>query len=264
MTQTKMEEKQFLQIDYAILGIKKIRCNGKEHNFTDALKTTYSYLRGWKEAFPSYNKIADVFGITRDAAKERVKNLEAMGLVERIERPGQSNFYTVNEINYENVKGRSYSENKGTRHEAKQKETEAVTQTSPQEPQQPATNPALPSDVVQTETESSSDDDQDEQQTESPTDVYCADDSLTGIQSEQNETEQNNEEDKLQSLFEDYRSYCRNNQLDEKAYESNFGDFYDETFSPELAETFKRFMPFLMFYDWDEESEIFEDLGIPF
>lgn len=157
MTQTKMEEKQFLQIDYAILGIKKIRYNGKEHNFTDALKTTYAYLKGWKEAFPSYNKIADVFGITRDAAKDRVLSLEAMGLVERIERAGQSNFYIVKEIDFSNVKGRSYSENKGTRHEVK--EQEAVTATSPQEPQQPATHPALPSsDDIHTPADSLSDD----------------------------------------------------------------------------------------------------------
>ncbi|XXN65135.1 hypothetical protein ACRQ84_06205 [Enterobacter ludwigii] len=167
-----MKEKQHLQIDYAILGIKKIRYNGKDYNFTDALKTTYAYLKGWKEAFPSYNKIADVFGITRDAAKERVKSLEAMGLVERIERAGHSNYYFVKEIDFSNVKGRSYSENKGTRQQVR--EQEAVTQTSPQEPQQSATNPALPSDVVKNEPGSSSDDNQDEQQTESPNDVYCA------------------------------------------------------------------------------------------
>lgn len=143
MSQKKMEEKQFLQIDYAILAVKKIRHNGKEYNFTDALKTTYVYLKGWKEAFPSHNKIANVFGITRDAAKERVKILETMGLIERIIRPGQSNFYIVKEIVLDNIKGRSYSENKGTRHEVK--EQEAVTETSPQELQQIATKRALPS-----------------------------------------------------------------------------------------------------------------------
>lgn len=161
MSQKKMEEKQFLQIDYAILGIKKIRHNGKEYNFTDALKTTYVYLKGWKEAFPSYNKIADVFGITRDAAKERVRSLKTMGLVEKIERPGQSNFYIVNEIDLSNVKGRSYSENKGTRYEIKE-----------QESQQPATNPALlSSDDIHTPAYPGSDDSQCEQQTESPPDT---------------------------------------------------------------------------------------------
>ncbi|WP_053116000.1 hypothetical protein [Winslowiella iniecta] len=165
-----MKEKQHLQIDYAILGIKKIRYNGKDYNFTDALKTTYAYLKGWKEAFPSYNKIADVFGITRDAAKERVKSLEAMGLVERIERAGQSNYYIVKEIDFSNVKGRSYSENKGTRHEVR--EQEAVTETSPQGPQQPATDPALPSsDDIHTPAASGSDDSQDEQHTELPPDT---------------------------------------------------------------------------------------------
>ncbi|TPV30158.1 DUF6945 domain-containing protein, partial [Pantoea anthophila] len=45
-------------------------------------------------------------------------------------------------------------------------ETEAVTETSPQEPQQPETNPALPSsDDIHTSADSGSDDSQDEQQT---------------------------------------------------------------------------------------------------
>lgn len=156
---TQMKKKQHLQVDLEILAIKKIRHNGKEYNFTDALVNTYCYLKGWKEAFPSYNKIADVFAITRDAAKERVRSLEAMGLVEKIERSGQSNFYIVKEIDLSNVKGRSYSENKGTRHEIKEQETEAVTETSPQEPQQPETNPALPSsDDIHTPADSLSDD----------------------------------------------------------------------------------------------------------
>lgn len=124
MHKTTTEEKsQFLSIDYRILGVSEIHYKGQKYSFTDALKNTYCYLNGWKEAFPSYNKIADVFGITRDAAKERVRKLEDMGLVERTVRPGQSNFYTVNEIDFDNVHGRSYSENKGTLHEIKEAES---------------------------------------------------------------------------------------------------------------------------------------------
>ncbi|ENU5836497.1 hypothetical protein ACFH54_003676 [Klebsiella pneumoniae] len=251
MTQTKMEEKQFLQIDYAILGIKKIRYNGKEHNFTDALKTTYAYLKGWKEAFPSYNKIADVFGITRDAAKERVRNLEAMGLVEKTERPGQSNFYIVKEIDLSNVKGRSYSENKGTRHEVKKQE--AFKETSPQEPQQPATNPALPSsDDIHTSADSGSDDSQDEQQTESPPDDYCADDWLTDFQSEPDER---SEDEELHNIYEEYKLYCDLEGIDYKAYQESFIQFMDKTMIDSRFEEFKNLGQYLFNKDWDEEYD---------
>lgn len=55
---------------------------------------------------------------------------------------------------------------------AEEQETEAVTETSPQEPQQPAINPASPSsDDIHTSADPGSDDSQDEQQTESPPDT---------------------------------------------------------------------------------------------
>ncbi|WP_313571649.1 hypothetical protein [Pantoea piersonii] len=250
---TQMKKKQHLQVDLEILAIKKIRHNGKEYNFTDALVNTYCYLKGWKEAFPSYNKIADVFSITRDAAKDRVRSLEAMGLVEKIERSGQSNFYIVKEIDLSNVKGRSYSENKGTRHEIKEQETEAFTETSPQEPQQPERNPALPySDDIHTSADSGSDDSQDEQQTESPPDDYCADDWLTDFQSEPDER---SEDEELHNIYEEYKLYCDLEGIDYKAYQESFIQFMDKTMIDSRFEEFKNLGQYLFNKDWDEECD---------
>ncbi|MBW9467660.1 helix-turn-helix domain-containing protein [Enterobacter roggenkampii] len=114
---------QFLMVDYEILKINTITHNGKEFKFTDTLKNTYCYILGWGEgkAFPSYNKIADVFGITKGSAQDRINKLIEMGLVEKIERrDGKqrfSNLYNVLPINQESTTGRSYSENIGTRHQ---------------------------------------------------------------------------------------------------------------------------------------------------
>lgn len=116
---------QFLMIDYKILKINTITHNGKKYKFTDTLKNTYCYILGFekrgKEAFPSYNKIADVFGITKGSAQDRINKLIEMGLVEKIEQwKGKqrfSNLYYALPINQESTSGRSYSENIGTRHQ---------------------------------------------------------------------------------------------------------------------------------------------------
>lgn len=122
--------KQFLSVDYKILKINTITNQGKVFKFTDSLKNTYSYLAGWTTAFPSYNQIADVFGISRDAAKDRINKLIEMGLIEKNERwagdKRTSNLYTVLPLRVEDTTGRTYSENKGTRHEVKE-EQEAPT-----------------------------------------------------------------------------------------------------------------------------------------
>jgi len=111
-------------VDYEILKINQIIHNGKKHKFTDSLKNLYCYLRNWPEAFPSHNKIADVFGISRDAAKDRISSLVVMVLIERVERVGSSNLYTVNDITPEMTTGRTHAENKGTRHEATDRATQ--------------------------------------------------------------------------------------------------------------------------------------------
>ncbi|QBX68498.1 helix-turn-helix domain-containing protein [Serratia quinivorans] len=138
MNQTEHKEvhqiKQFLMVDYEILKVNQIINNGKKHKFTDSLKNLYCYLRHWPEAFPSHNKIADVFGISRDAAKDRIGSLVAMGLIERVERVGSSNLYTVNDITPEMTTGRTYAENKGTRHEKSDSATQNLAFQSAPEP----------------------------------------------------------------------------------------------------------------------------------
>lgn len=142
MIQTEHKEsnqtKQFLMVDYEILKINQVIHNGKKNKFTDSLKNLYCYLRNWPEAFPSHNKIADVFGISRDAAKDRIGALVAMGLIERVERVGSSNLYTVNEITTEMTTGRTYAENKGTRHEQPSNATQNLAvQPAPEPPEVP-------------------------------------------------------------------------------------------------------------------------------
>ncbi len=103
---------QFLKIDYQLLAVNKI--NG--HKFSDQSKMVYAYLAGWKEAFPSHNKIASVFGITRPAVEKRIAKLVEMGLIRTIERKGTSNLYEIVEIDSLKFCGRSESENAGTRY----------------------------------------------------------------------------------------------------------------------------------------------------
>ncbi|MHC5175912.1 hypothetical protein [Serratia rhizosphaerae] len=119
MNENNKQNKQFLMVDYEILKISEIVVNGKKEKFNDASKNIYCYIRNWPEAFPSHNKIAEVFGITRKAAEQRIKKLLELGLIERIERPGTSNLYHVKPITEEMKTGRSYSENKGTNYEDK-------------------------------------------------------------------------------------------------------------------------------------------------
>lgn len=132
-------------VDYEILKVNQIIHNGKKHKFTDSLKNLYCYLRNWPEAFPSHNKIADVFGISRDAAKDRIGALVAMGLIERVERVGSSNLYTVNDITSEMTTGRSYAENKGTRHEVTDRATQNLAvQPAPEPTEIPGSSPEEP------------------------------------------------------------------------------------------------------------------------
>ncbi len=139
------QTKQFLMVDYEILKINQIIHSGNTHKFTDSLKNLYCYLRNWPEAFPSHNKIADVFGISRDAAKDRIGALVTMGLIERVERVGSSNLYTVNDITSEMTTGRSYAENKGTRHEVTDRATQnLVVQPAPEPTEIPGSSPEEP------------------------------------------------------------------------------------------------------------------------
>lgn len=132
-------------------------------------------------------------------------------------------------------------------------ETEAVTETSPQEPQQPERNPALPSsDDIHTSADSGSDDSQDEQQTESPPDDYCADDWLTDFQSEPDER---SEDEELHNIYEEYKLYCDLEGIDYKAYQESFIQFMDKTMIDSRFEEFKNLGQYLFKKDWDEECD---------
>lgn len=149
MTQTENQEvhqtKQFLMVDYEILKINQIIHSSNKYKFTDSLKNLYCYLRNWPKAFPSHNKLAEVFGITKRAAEERVGKLIDMGLIERTERPGTSNLYTVNDITSEMTTGRSYAENKGTRHEVTDRATQNLAvQPAPEPTEIPGSSPEEP------------------------------------------------------------------------------------------------------------------------
>ncbi|ANE72309.1 helix-turn-helix domain-containing protein [Klebsiella pneumoniae] len=109
----------YFKSHYDIFKINTI--NGKK--FSISAKSIYSYLKSFSDAglkvFPSHNEIADTFGITRNAAIKQIEKLIELGLIKRETRPGNCNEYHVLPIQIENTSGRTYSENKGTRHEVK-------------------------------------------------------------------------------------------------------------------------------------------------
>lgn len=112
-------QNNYFKSHYDIFKINTI--NGKK--FSISAKSIYSYLKSFSDAglkvFPSHNEIADTFGITRNAAIKQIEKLIELGLMEREIRPGNCNEYHVLPIQTENTYGRTYSENKGTRHEVK-------------------------------------------------------------------------------------------------------------------------------------------------
>ncbi|MDJ0035173.1 helix-turn-helix domain-containing protein [Pantoea allii] len=114
------DSSQFLMIDYDILSQSTIEHNGKSYKFTANHKMLYAYLEGWQvntgKVFPSYNKIADVLGVTRKTVEKWIVSLVEMGLITKTNRGGgNSNLYAVLPIN-KSATGRSYSENRGTRY----------------------------------------------------------------------------------------------------------------------------------------------------
>ncbi|HDS7205433.1 hypothetical protein [Klebsiella variicola] len=83
---------QFIMVPMELLKIKKV--NGI--TFNDGLKTLYCYLKGWDgNAFPSYSKMAEVFGVTSRAMEERIKILVKMNLINKVNRVYTSNYYEV-------------------------------------------------------------------------------------------------------------------------------------------------------------------------
>lgn len=110
-------QNNYFKSHYDIFKINTI--NGKK--FSISAKSIYSYLKSFSDAglkvFPSHNEIADTFGITRNAAIKQIEKLIELGLIERETRPGNCNEYHILTIQIENTAGRTYSENRGTRHE---------------------------------------------------------------------------------------------------------------------------------------------------
>lgn len=119
MGKTTDNKDKFFKSHYDIFKINTI--NGKK--FSISAKSIYSYLKSFSDAglrvFPSHNEIAETFGITRNAAIKQIEKLIELGLIERETRPGDCNNYHVLPIQIENTAGRTYSENRGTRHEVK-------------------------------------------------------------------------------------------------------------------------------------------------
>lgn len=119
MGKTEDNQNNFFKSHYNIFKINTI--NGKK--FSISAKSIYSYLKSFSDAdlkvFPSHNEIADIFGITRNAAIKQIEKLIELGLIERETRPGNCNEYHILPIHIEDTAGRTYSENRGTRHEVK-------------------------------------------------------------------------------------------------------------------------------------------------
>ncbi|QAS64429.1 transcriptional regulator [Klebsiella michiganensis] len=89
------DNNQFIMVPLELLKIKQV--NGI--TFNDGLKNLYCYLKGWNgNAFPSYSKMAEVFGVTSRAMEERIKILVKMKLINKVNRNYTSNFYEVLEI----------------------------------------------------------------------------------------------------------------------------------------------------------------------
>lgn len=164
-----LQDNHFINVPAKIARINHFLVDGKRIPFTPELKFYYGYFYTWAiqvdKVCPSKEHIAEQGGQSKPTAMKKVKDLVDLGLL-RIETEGRKHVYyltmpdEVLQMAHGTITAKAVS-----------KKPKAVKKTSPQEPQQPATNPALPSDVVQYETGSPSDDNQDEQQTELPPDT---------------------------------------------------------------------------------------------
>lgn len=179
MNQTKMEVKEdnnsnkdehFINVQAKIARINHFLVDGKRVPFPPELKFYYGYFYTWaiqvKKVCPSKELIAEQTGESKPTAMKRINALVDLGLL-RIEVEGRKHVYhltmpdEVIKMAYGTITAKTDS-----------KKPKAVKTVTPQEPQQPEINPALPSsDDIHTSADSGSDDSQDEQQTESPPDT---------------------------------------------------------------------------------------------
>lgn len=205
MNQTKMEVKKSIDSEvYTYCSIEDAlsechRVTNKKTGVTVSLdsdqKLMYMRMRKRFHLFTSMGNsfydnvdvLADACGVNLRTFQRKMPGLIEAGLIDKNDSL-KSNSYTVADLTPDNfllerkdkklgwVDCLEYpvfgSKRPQEAPKAEVQETEAVTETSPQEPQQPETNPALPSsDDIHTSADSGSDDSQDEQQTESPPDT---------------------------------------------------------------------------------------------
>lgn len=226
--------------------------NNNGRDFYDSIETLWKSCTSSKSTF-----------------EDRLKKLKQVGLVTSVGKKGSVQKHTVAAMNPDDfllerndpilgwVNCLEYPVFGSTRQQEPPKvedqETAAFTET----------NPALPSsDDIHTPADPGSDDSQCEQQREPPPDDYCADDWLADFQSEPDER---SDDEKLESIYEEYKLYCDLEGIDYKAYQESFIQFMDKTMIDSRFEEFKKLGQYLFNKDWEEESEqIFDDLEIPF
>ncbi|HDK7017157.1 TPA: hypothetical protein M4161_004475 [Klebsiella pneumoniae] len=172
---------------------------GATVKLTANVKATYKVMRyrysyfstEYQGYFDNQDDIAAGCGLGLSTIERILPELASVGLIDieaiTLAKDKRSNSYVVHNINPDDFLLERKDKNLGwvdcleypvfgskrpqEPPKAEEQETEAVTQTSPQETQQPETNPALPSsDDIHTSADSGSDDSHDEQQTESPPD----------------------------------------------------------------------------------------------
>ncbi|MDU4127985.1 helix-turn-helix domain-containing protein [Pantoea sp.] len=161
------QDNHFINVQANILRINHFLVDGKRIPFTPELKLYYGYFYTWAiqvdKVCPSKEYIAEQMGESKPTAMKRIKALVELGLL-RIEIEGRKHIYHLTMPN-EVIKMAH-----GTiTAKADSKKPKVVKTVAPQEPQQPAIKPALPSsNDLHTPADSSSDDSQHEQQTASP------------------------------------------------------------------------------------------------
>ncbi|HGM6756519.1 TPA: hypothetical protein ACKQB7_002250 [Serratia marcescens] len=89
---------QFLMMPYELLSVHEV--NGQP--FALNMKVAYQYIKGFQDngqqAYFSRAKLGEMLGIKLRATSGLLEKMEKMDLVNRIERSGYTNLYTVNPI----------------------------------------------------------------------------------------------------------------------------------------------------------------------
>ncbi|MGQ6629804.1 hypothetical protein ACUNDV_18860 [Serratia sp. IR-2025] len=101
---------QFLMMPYELLSVHEV--NGQP--FALNMKVAYQYIKGFQDngqhAYFSRAKLGEMLGIKLRATSGLLEKMEKMGLVNRIERSGYTNLYTVNPIEQNDTAAKSVAE----------------------------------------------------------------------------------------------------------------------------------------------------------